>query len=121
MISGTFWNGEGRKFPAPISERIWHVLGHRVREYALKECLVKMPIAIAGSYKLRSFPFGSWKKIGIRLSDILANDSVPTSSIASMIKRQYGSLTTFCWSGFLHAPLGSLHILELGGITTRGL
>jgi len=26
-----------------------------------------------------------------------------------------------CWDGFLHAPLGSLHILELGGIATRGL
>jgi hypothetical protein len=26
-----------------------------------------------------------------------------------------------CWGGFLHAPLGSLHILELGGIATRGL
>jgi hypothetical protein len=26
-----------------------------------------------------------------------------------------------CWNGFLHAPLGSLHILELGGIATRGL
>ena len=28
---------------------------------------------------------------------------------------------TNCWDGFLHAPLGSLHILELGGVATRGL
>jgi hypothetical protein len=26
-----------------------------------------------------------------------------------------------CWDGFLHALLGSLHILELGGIATCGL
>jgi hypothetical protein len=26
-----------------------------------------------------------------------------------------------CWNGFLHALLGSLHILEVGGIATRGL
>lgn len=57
MISGTFKNGEGRKFPATISEHIWHVLGHCVRKYALKEFLVEAPMAIAGSYKTKMLSF----------------------------------------------------------------
>jgi hypothetical protein len=39
---------------------------------------------------------------------------VDVPSVCTIVK-------TICWNGFLHALLGSLHILELGGIATRGL